>query len=73
MQSVCVTAGSCQAFLQNLIVAQTSHPQSCHVCPMGGFPTIRHNQLRDVAASLLSEVHNNVAIEPRFNPSAVDR
>ena len=40
-------------------------------CPMEGFPSIRHNELRDVMASLLSEVcHNghNVATEPRLQP-----
>ena len=38
------------------------------ICPMGGFPTIRHNELRDVTASLLSEVCHNVATEPRLQP-----
>ena len=37
-------------------------------CPMGGFPTIRHNELRDLTASLLSVVCHNVAIEPRLQP-----
>ena len=35
---------------------------------MGGFPTIRHNELRDLTASLLSVVCHNVAIEPRLQP-----
>ena len=38
------------------------------ICPMGGFPSIRHNELRDVTASLLSEVCHNVATEPRLQP-----
>ena len=38
------------------------------ICPMGGFPTIRHNELRDITASLLSEVCHNVATEPRLQP-----
>ena len=38
------------------------------VCPTGGFPTIRHNELRDVTASLLTEVCHNVATEPRLQP-----
>ena len=33
------------------------------VCHMGGFPTIRHNEIRDITALLLTEVHN-VATEP---------
>ena len=38
------------------------------ICPMGGFPTIRHNKLHDVTASLLSEVCHNVATEPQLQP-----
>ena len=31
------------------------------ICHMGGFPTIRHKEIRDITASLLTEVCNNVA------------
>ena len=34
------------------------------VCSFGGFPTIRHNELRDITAELLTEVCYNVAVEP---------
>ena len=37
-------------------------------CPTGGFPTIRHNELRDFTASLLSEVCHNVSVEPQLQP-----
>ena len=33
-------------------------------CQRGGFPMLRHNEVRDLTASLLSEVCANVAIEP---------
>ena len=33
-------------------------------CPTGGFPTIRHNELCDFTASLLSEVCHGVSVEP---------
>ncbi len=33
-------------------------------CPTGGFPTIRHNELRDLCATLLTEVCSGVSIEP---------
>ena len=33
-------------------------------CTRGGFPTLRHNEVRDLTASLLSEVCSNVSIEP---------
>ena len=32
-------------------------------CPRGGFPTIRHNEIRDITANLLSEVCSNVRVE----------
>ena len=37
-------------------------------CPKGGFPTIRHNEVRDLTANLISEVCNNVSIEPTLQP-----
>ncbi len=33
-------------------------------CPHGGFPTIRHNEIRDITAKCLSEVCHNVGVEP---------
>ena len=33
-------------------------------CPRDGFPSIRHNELRDITASLMKEVCHNVTIEP---------
>ena len=38
------------------------------ICHMGGFPTIRHNELRNITASLLTEVCHNVATEPLMQP-----
>ena len=35
---------------------------------MGGIPTIRHNEIRDLTASLVTEVCHNVAIEPLLQP-----
>ena len=37
-------------------------------CATGGFPTLRHNALRDFTAAALSEVCHNVAIEPVLQP-----
>lgn len=37
-------------------------------CPTGGFPSIRHNEVRDITASLLSEVCHGVSIEPHLQP-----
>ena len=38
------------------------------VCPMSDFPIIWHKELRDMTASLLSEVCHNIATQPRFQP-----
>ena len=35
-------------------------------CPIGGFPTIRHNEICDVTATLLYEVCHDVAVEPHL-------
>ena len=40
-------------------------------CPKGGFPTIRHNEVRDITANLLTEVCHSVTTEPHLQP--VDR
>ena len=37
-------------------------------CAKGGFPTIRHNEIRDITASLLTEVCSEVCIEPELQP-----
>jgi len=33
-------------------------------CAQGGFPSLRHNDVRDITANLLAEVCHNVAVEP---------
>ena len=38
------------------------------ICHTGGFPTIRHNEVRDITASLLTEACHNVATEPLLQP-----
>ena len=37
-------------------------------CPLGGFPSIRHNEIRDLTANLMTEVCHNVSIEPHLQP-----
>ena len=57
----------------------TNTPQSCvcgspfsidHAitCKRGGFPILRHNEIRDITANLLSQVCHNVATEPPLQP-----
>ena len=44
---------------------QLAHALSC---PTGGYPSIRHNEVRDITASLLTEVCHDVSIEPHLQP-----
>ena len=37
-------------------------------CPCGGYPFIRHNELRDITATLLTEVCHSVGTEPGLQP-----
>ena len=37
-------------------------------CPKGGYPSIRHNEIRDLTAHLLTEICSGVAIEPTLQP-----
>ena len=34
------------------------------ICRCGGYPTLRHNEVRDLVASFLTEVCPNVSTEP---------
>ena len=38
------------------------------ICPKGGFPSIRHNEIRDLTAGLLTEVCHEVEVEPHLQP-----
>ena len=42
------------------------------ICPYGGFPIIRHNEVRDLTATLLTEVCHNVATEPALQPISAE-
>ena len=43
---------------------------TCTILYKGGFPTIRHNEIRDITASLLTEVCTEVCVEPDLQPVA---
>ena len=53
-----------------LIVLVAPHFPIGHVlsCPNGGYPSIRHNEIRDLTAALLSEVCHKVSTEPHLQP-----
>lgn len=42
-------------------------------CPNGAFPTIRHNEIRDITAQLLTQVCPDVSIEPALQPLTGER
>ena len=42
-------------------------------CAKGGFPSIRHNEIRDLTANLLTEVCSEVCIEPNLQPTTSDQ
>ena len=37
-------------------------------CSLGGFPTLRHNEVRDITATVLKRVSHQVAMEPHLQP-----
>ena len=37
-------------------------------CPKGGFPSLRHNEVRDLTVNLMAEVCHNISIEPHLQP-----
>ena len=37
-------------------------------CPKSGFPTIRHNEICNLTTTLLTEVCNDVCLEPELQP-----
>ena len=39
-------------------------------CSKGGYPSLRHNEIRDITAKLSSEVCNSVTVEPYLQPLA---
>ena len=43
------------------------------ICHMGGIPTIRHNEICDMTANLLTEICHNVATEPLLQPLTAQR
>ena len=54
-------------------IKQVSIKHALMSCPMGGFPIVRHNELRDITASLMTEVCHGVSVEPTLQTLSVER
>ena len=52
----------------NCACGSTQSVEHALSCPKGGFPSIRHNEIRDLTANLLTEVCSDVCIEPELQP-----
>lgn len=50
----------------HIVCGHTFSTQHVLSCPTGGYPSIRHNEIRDITANFLTEVCHNVTIEPHL-------
>eukprot|EP00117_Sycon_ciliatum_P034485 scpid45796/ scgid4762/ len=48
----------------------TTHAMSCAI---GGYPSLRHNEVRDLTAALLRDVAHDVHVEPHLQPVTGER
>ena len=52
----------------NCVCGRSNTVEHALSCPNGAFPTIRHNDIRDLTAKLMSEVCHDVTTEPSLKP-----
>jgi len=52
----------------NCVCGKSNTTEHALSCPNGTFPTIRHNEIRDLTAELMSEVCHNVSKKPSLQP-----
>ena len=48
-------------------------PSHAMSCPIGGYPSLRHNEVRDLTAGFLNEVAHDVQVEPHLQPVTGER
>ena len=68
MPSVYVMAGRPSNLPSHCICGHQFTVEHSLICSRGGFPSIRHNELRDITAGFLTEVCHNVGTEPPLQP-----
>ena len=57
-----------QSLKSQCACGQTHSVSHALSCPIGGYPTLRHNEVRDFTAGLLREVCHGVTTEPPLQP-----
>ena len=67
---LCMSGQKWMDTMEDLGINDVQHALSCRV---GGLPIHRHNDIRDLSASLISEVCTNTEIEPRLQPLTGER
>ena len=63
-----IISADAEGIPSHCVCGQPFSVQHALSCPRGGFPSIRHNELRDLTASLLKETCHGVATEPSLQP-----
>jgi len=53
---------------QTCVCGKPFSVEHAFTCPCGGFPSIHHNEIRDLLADLLSEVCCDFGVEPALQP-----
>lgn len=72
--AVCLRYGWSLSYLPTECVCGVSFSvEHAFTCPHGGYPTLRHNEIRDITAQMMSEVCPNVATEPTLQPVTNER
>ena len=67
--ALCLRYGWWPSHLQShCICGQHFTGEHAIICTCGGFPSIHHNELRDITVGFLTEVCHNVGIEPPLQP-----
>ena len=67
--ALCLRYGWRPPLLPSLCVCdKTFNIEHALSCPYGGFPSIRHNEIRDITVHLMSDICHNVGTEPVLQP-----
>ena len=71
--AICLRYGWCPShLLAECVCGKSFSVDYALSCSRGGYPSLRHNELRDLTAQLLSETCPNVSTEPELQPLSVE-